>query len=127
MERMFLISTKPRFCFDKTGSVVNGNCYWICAQNKEEENLLLLIEGVCNSSIMTKYHDAKFTNKLYSGRRRYLSQYIEEYPIPNPESNASKQIISLVSKINKTPDCEEKNELASEVDKLVEKAFCLTD
>ena len=52
---------------------------------------------------------------------------IEEYPIPNPESNASKQIISLVSKINKTPDCEEKNELASEVDKLVEKAFCLTD
>lgn len=121
------ISTKPRFCFDKTGSVVNGNCYWICAQNKEEENLLLLIEGVCNSSIMTKYHDAKFTNKLYSGRRRYLSQYIEEYPIPNPESNASKQIISLVSKINKTPDSEEKNELASEVDKLVEKAFCLTD
>lgn len=121
------ISVKPRFCFDKTGAVVNGNCYWICAQNEEEENLLLLIEGVCNSSIMTKYHDAKFTNKLYSGRRRYLSQYIEEYPIPNPENNASKQIVLLVDRINKTSDDNEKSILASEVDKLVEVAFGLKD
>ena len=121
------ISVKPRFCFDKTGAVVNGNCYWICAQNEEEENLLLLIEGVCNSSIMTKYHDAKFTNKLYSGRRRYLSQYIEEYPIPNPDSDISRQIVLLVDKINNTSDNKEKDILASEVDKLVENAFGLTD
>lgn len=121
------ISVKPRFCFDKTGAVVNGNCYWICAQNEEEENLLLLIEGVCNSSIMTKYHDAKFTNKLYSGRRRYFSQYIEEYPIPNPNSNASRQIVLLVDRINNTSDDNEKNILASEVDNLVEVAFGLKD
>lgn len=121
------ISVKPRFCFDKTGAVVNGNCYWICAQNKVEENLLLLIEGVCNSSIMTKYHDAKFTNKLYSGRRRYLSQYIEEYPIPNPDSDISRQIVLLVDRINNTSDGKEKDILASEVDKLVENAFGLTD
>ncbi|MEE0084755.1 MAG: N-6 DNA methylase [Paludibacteraceae bacterium] len=121
------ISVKPRFCFDKTGAVVNGNCYWICAQNEVEENLLLLIEGVCNSSIMTKYHDAKFTNKLYSGRRRYLSQYIEEYPIPNPDSDISRQIVLLVDRINNTSDGKEKDILASEVDKLVENAFGLTD
>ena len=121
------ISVKPRFCFDKTGAVVNGNCYWICAQNEVEENLLLLIEGVCNSSIMTKYHDAKFTNKLYSGRRRYLSQYIEEYPIPNPDSDISRQIVLLVDRINNTSDAKEKDILASEVDKLVENAFGLTD
>lgn len=121
------ISAKPRFCFDNTGAVVNGNCYWICATTKEEENLLLLIEGVCNSSIMTKYHDSKFTNKLYSGRRRYLSQYIEEYPIPGPNCDASKQIILLVERLNNTSDNKEKEVLASEVDKLVEKAFGLTD
>ncbi len=121
------ISAKPRFCFDNTGAVVNGNCYWICATTKEEENLLLLIEGVCNSSIMTKYHDSKFTNKLYSGRRRYLSQYIEEYPIPDPNCDASKQIILLVERLNNTSDNKEKEVLASEVDKLVEKAFGLTD
>ena len=121
------ISVKPRFCFDKTGSVVNGNCYWICAKNEAEENLLLLIEGVCNSLIMTKYHDAKFINKLYSGRRRYLSQYIEEYPIPNPDSDISKQIVLLVDKINNTSDDKEKDILAFEIDKLVENVFGLTD
>ena len=121
------ISVKPRFCFDRTGAIVNGNCYWICANTSEEEDLLLLIEGVCNSSIMTKYHDSKFTNKLYSGRRRYLSQYIEEYPIPNPNSDASKQIISLVDKINNISDEKDKAVLALEVDKLVEKAFGLMD
>lgn len=121
------ISVKPRFCFDNTGAVVNGNCYWICATAKEEENLLLLIEGVCNSSIMTKYHDSKFTNKLYSGRRRYLSQYIEEYPIPDPNCDTSKQIILFVDRLNNTSDDKEKEVLASKVDKLVEKAFGLTD
>lgn len=121
------ISVKPRFCFDNSGAVVNGNCYWICAQTTEEESLLLLIEGVCNSSVMTKYHDSRFTNKLYSGRRRYLSQYIEEYPIPDPNSDCSKKIILFVSRINKTSDEREKRTLASEVDKLVEKAFGLTD
>lgn len=121
------ISVKPRFCFDKTGTVVNGNCYWICAKNEVEENLLLLIEGVCNSSIMTKYHDAKFTNKLYSGRRRYFSQYIEEYPIPNPDSDISKQIVLLVDRINNTSDDKEKDILASKIDKLVENAFGLMD
>ena len=121
------ISVKPRFCFDNSGAVVNGNCYWICAQTTEEESLLLLIEGVCNSSVMTKYHDSKFTNKLYSGRRRYLSQYIEEYPIPDPNSDCSKKIILFVSRINKTSDEREKRTLASGEDRLVEKAFGLTD
>lgn len=117
------ISIKPRFCLDKSGAVVNGNCYWICAQNKEEEELLLLIEGVCNSSIMTKYHDSKFTNKLYSGRRRYLSQYIEEYPLPNPNCEESKKIIQLTEKINQCFDSTELISLTTELDKWVEKAY----
>lgn len=121
------ISVKPRFCYDNSGAVVNGNCYWICAQTAAEESMLLLIEGVCNSSVMSRYHDAKFANRLYSGRRRYLSQYIEEYPVPDPGNDSSKQIIHLVDRINKTSDERERSLLASEVDKLVMKAFGLTD
>ena len=49
---------------------------------------------------MSKYHDLCFNNKLYSGRRRYLSQYIEKYPIPNPETQESRNIISLVKELN---------------------------
>ncbi len=121
------ISAWPRFCLDKSGAIVNGNCYWICAQSKEEERLLLLIAGVCNSSLMTKYHDSKFPNKLYSGRRRYLSQYIEEYPIPNPDSSASKRIIQLVNKIGWINDESKIKCISSEIDSLVEEAFGLRD
>lgn len=121
------ISVKPRFCFDDTGAIVNGNCYWICADNEVEEELLYLIEGVCNSSILTKYHDAKFTNKLYSGRRRYLSQYVEEYPIPNPSDTYSRQIIQLVKKINKLSNKEDIAKFAKDIDLLVEKAFGIRD
>ena len=56
-----------------------------------------------------------------------MSQYIEEYPIPDPNCDASKQIIVLVERLNNTSDNKEKEVLASEVDKLVEKAFGLTD
>ena len=121
------ISVRPRFCLDKSGAIVNGNCYWICAQSKEEEKLLLLMTGICNSTLMTKYHDSKFPNKLYSGRRRYLSQYIEEYPIPNPENTASKRIIKLVNEISQTFDEGRITALSSEIDSLVEVAFGLRD
>ena len=121
------ISVRPRFCFDESGAIVNGNCYWMCAQNEEERSLLLLIEGVSNSSVMIRYHDLCFNNKLYSGRRRYLAQYIEQYPIPSPELESSKQIVSLVEKLNCSSDACEKESLASEIDSLVKKSFGITD
>ncbi len=119
------ISVRPRFCFDESGALVNGNCYWMCAQNEDERNLLLLIEGVCNSDVMVKYHDLCFNNKLYSGRRRYLAQYIEEYPIPSPELDSSKRIISIVKQINITSDETQKSILSSEVNELVKISFGL--
>lgn len=119
------ISVKPRFCYDESGAIVNGNCYWICATNKDEKNLLFLIEGVCNSTLMEKYHDTKFNNKLYSGRRRYLSQYIEQYPMPDINSPESQQIVSLVQRINETKDSKEKEIIASQIDSLVYQAFGL--
>ena len=99
----------------------------MCAQNEEERSLLLLIEGVNNSSVMIKYHDLCFNNKLYSGRRRYLAQYIEQYPIPSPELESSKQIMSLVEKLNNSSDACEKKSLASEIDNLVKISFGITD
>lgn len=121
------ISVRPRFCFDESGAIVNGNCYWMFAQNEEERDLLLLIEGVSNSSVMIKYHDLCFNNKLYSGRRRYLAQYIEQYPIPSPELESSKQIVSLVERLNKSSDKDERDTLTSEIDRLVKISFAIKD
>lgn len=98
------ISLSPRFYFDKGGRIVNGNCYWIVAQDKKDIDKLLLIQGVANSKLMTKYHDLVFNNKLYSGRRRYFTQYVEKYPLPDFNSSVAKEIISIVKKLNEAHD-----------------------
>lgn len=121
------ISVRPRFCFDDSGAVVNGNCYWLCAQTEEEKELLFLIEGVSNSEVMIKYHDLCFNNKLYSGRRRYLTQYIEQYPMPDAKSEEAQGIIKRVKEINSTTDENRVKELSQEINTLVEMAFGLKD
>ena len=116
------ISVDARFSYDNSGAIVNGNCYWIVAQTEYENNLLFLIQGVANSELMSKYHDLCFNNKLYSGRKRYLSQYIERYPIPCPDSVYSIKIIEIVKKLNVSCDslCDS---LMEELNDNVNKAF----
>jgi type I restriction-modification system DNA methylase subunit len=118
------ISIDARFYYDENGSVVNGNCYWIVAQTEHEKELLFLIQGIANSDLMSRYHDLCFNNKLYSGRRRYFSQYIEKYPIPNPKNESSKQIIEIVKKLNKLSALnEDVSTLEKELNNQVNKAF----
>lgn len=121
------ISIKPRFCYDESGAIVNGNCYWICAETEDDKELLWLIEGVANSELMIRYHDLCFNNKLYSGRRRYLSQYIEQYPMPNPQSEAAKEIVRLVKQINAANDENQLTILSSQLNDWVKEAFMVQD
>jgi len=86
--------------------------------------LLLLIQGVANSYLMAQYHDLCFNSKLYSGRRRYFSQYIEKYPMPNPNNNISKQIIEVVKKLNELSALnQDVTELETKLNKLVNQSF----
>ncbi len=118
------ISVDARFYYDENGSVVNGNCYWIVAQTEQQKELLYLIQAVANSYLMSRYHDLCFNNRLYSGRRRYFSQYIEKYPIPNPNSESSKQLIEIVKQLNKLSALNrDVSELEKELNNFVEKAF----
>lgn len=117
------ISLSPRFYFDKGGRIVNGNCYWIVAQDKRDIDKLLLIQGVANSKLMTKYHDLVFNNKLYSGRRRYFTQYVEKYPLPDFNSSIAKEIIALVKKLNEAQDKELISQLENSLEIKVSKAF----
>tara|TARA_R110002050_G_scaffold201841_1_gene336979 strand:- start:24764 stop:26485 length:1722 start_codon:yes stop_codon:yes gene_type:complete len=117
------ISLKPRFYFDEKSKIVNGNCYWILAENENDVDKLLLIQGIANSNLMTKYHDLNFSNKLYAGRRRYFSQYVEQYPLPNLKSPHSIEIIEVVKELNKTSnECEIKL-LENRLEELVARAF----
>lgn len=120
------ISIEARFSYDESGAIVNGNCYWFVAQTKEEKELLFLIQGVCNSELMAQYHDLCFNNKLYSGRRRYFSQYIEKYPIPDPKSKYAQKIIAIVKALNYQSDLDSEA-LSLELNHCVKEAFGIKD
>lgn len=90
------ISATPKFFFTSEHSIVNGNCYWLTLRQGLPNDYLFLILGIVNSRLMTQYHDLAFNNKLYSGRRRYLTQYIEKYPIPNIKNPHATELIELV-------------------------------
>lgn len=116
------ISATPRFYFDEGGKIANGNCYWIVAEREEDIDKLLLIQGVANSNLMTKYHDLVFNNKLYAGRRRYLTQYVERYPLPDADSEVARNIVKTVKKLNNSAE-EKIPDLEKELEVMVAYAF----
>ena len=93
------ISKQPEFWLDETGAIVNGDCYWIDIDETVCEETVYLALAIANSKFIEKYYDAKFNTKLYSGKRRYMAQYVEQFPIPFPNSPAAKQATELVKKI----------------------------
>ena len=117
------ISLLPRFYFDGGGKLVNGNCYWIAAEEDDSIEKLLLIQGIANSKLMTKYHDLVFNNKLYSGRRRYFTQYVEKYPLPDFNSVIAKSIIKIVKKLNTEGNLENISLLEEQLEIKVAEAF----
>jgi len=117
------ISPYPRFCFDNGGKIVNGNCYWIVGMHDNDSEKLLLIQGIANSKLMTKYHDLVFNNKLYSGRRRYFTQYVEKYPLPDFNSHAAKEIVGIVKKLNHSHTEKTTKELEHQLEIKVAESF----
>jgi len=85
------ISEHPTFWMDKEGTIVNGDCYWLINDNDNmPENILWLVLAVANSHFIEDFYDIKFQNKLYSNRRRFITQYVEQFPIPDPNLADSK-------------------------------------
>lgn len=120
------ISPDARFFWDAKGSIVDGNCYWITTNGPADEELLLFILGVANSALISRYHDLAFQNKLYSQRRRHLTQYVTEYPLPDRYAPASRQSVKLVRRlVNESLTSKERQRLEAKIDALVAKAFGL--
>jgi hypothetical protein len=67
------ISEKPTCWIDLTGAVVNGDCYWMIPTRSEDSDLLWLALAVGNSRFIEAFYDHKFNNKLYAGRRRFMT------------------------------------------------------
>lgn len=119
------ISERPTFWIDLDGSVVNGDCYWLAASRQDDSDLLWLAAAVANSTFAEAFYDHRFNNKLYAGRRRFITQYVEQFPLPDPALPHSKDIIALAKAIYQANHAPEAQDMERELDKLVWRAFGL--
>ncbi len=119
------ITDKPVFWIDMDGDIVNGECYWLQCENKGEQDLLWLALAVANSTFIEAFYDHRFNNKLYAGRRRFITQYVELFPLPNPESGKAKTIIAMAKDIYQETPSVEAEQLAARLDALVWRVFGL--
>ncbi|WP_327147745.1 Eco57I restriction-modification methylase domain-containing protein [Nocardia sp. NBC_01329] len=121
------ISDRPRFALDRSGAVVNGDCYWISLADlgggAGAEDLACLMMGVANSSLGLRYYDAVCGNRLYSGRRRWITQYVSRLPLPDPGTPAATAIVCRVRALAEEPETGAAGQ--EELDELVHRAFAL--
>ena len=117
------IAEEPTFWIDLEGSVVNGDCYWLACQDPAKTDLLWLAAAVANSTFIEHFYDIKFHNKLYAGRRRFITQYVEKFPLPDPESALGKNIIAKSKRIYECIASDEAEQLEQELDGMIWEAF----
>jgi SAM-dependent methyltransferase len=93
------ISEQPMFALDTSGAVVNGDCYWITVREGLSTDWLWLMLAVANSSLVSRYYDAVMHNKLYSGKRRFITQYVSDFPLPSLDTIASREAVAMVKRM----------------------------
>jgi adenine-specific DNA-methyltransferase len=118
------ISEYPRFFLDRSGAVVNGDCYWITLRDGVDPDWLFLMLAVANSTFITRYYDSVYHNKLYSGRRRFMTQYVGGFPLPSLETKYGQGIVQLVARVVRLGKVIYATE--KEIDTLVWRAFGLS-
>jgi SAM-dependent methyltransferase len=118
------ISEKPRFAIDSSGAVVNGDCYWISCEDLPSMDLAYLMLAVANSSLGVRFYDIACGNRLYSGRRRWITQYVAKLPLPDPASVPARRAAELARRLS-DPDAAAGSSQAAlaELDDLIGRAF----
>lgn len=119
------ISERPTFWLDLEGTVVNGDCYWLSSDHPNQEDLLWLAAAVANSTFAEAFYDHRFHNKLYSGRRRFITQYVEQFPLPDPRTDLASQIIAGAKAIYDAAGSTKATTLEAELDRMVWASFGL--
>lgn len=116
------ISVEARFAIDRSGAVVNGDCYWISLADIGSEDIALLMLAVANSSLGKRFYDEVCGNKLYSGRRRWMTQYVSRLPLPDPQTEVASQLIQATRKLVDSKSVPDQGAL-ERIDELVDAAF----
>ncbi|WP_280498824.1 N-6 DNA methylase [Nocardia cyriacigeorgica] len=118
------ISATARFALDRSGAIVNGNCYWMSVPDIGGDELAYLMLAVANSRLGLRFYDEVCGNRLYSGRRRWMTQYVARLPLPAPECAAAREIIALVADVLAAGAVPSAQQCAA-IDELLDAAFGL--
>lgn len=105
------ISARPRFFLDETGAIVNGDCYWLSCVDRSPQEIALAL-AVANSSFALRYYDLCCGNRLYAGRRRFITQYLEELPLPAVTNEGLCEIAAWVDQLRAAKPVAEPEEMA---------------
>ena len=116
------IAEEPQFWIDLSGTVINGDCYWMVAGDGDED-LLWLALAVGNSRFICDFYDRRFNNKLYAGRRRFITQYVTQFPLPDPGFWSSRELIRLAREAYEQVGAPQMEERQAYLDELVYGAF----
>lgn len=116
------ISDSPCFFLDDSNDIVRGECFWLKKNEGISDDIIYLALAVANSRFIEKYYDIVFNNKLYASRRRFISQYVGRFPIPNPHDELSIKIISAVKRIYENPEVYDED-YKFNIDSMIEKVF----
>ena len=88
-----------------------------------EADWLLLVLAVANSTFVTRYYDTRFHNKLYAGRRRFMTQYVREFPLPDIDEAISQRIIEQVRRLVAGSVGDASVDVEREIDAMVWESF----
>ncbi|MBC8011149.1 MAG: N-6 DNA methylase [Burkholderiales bacterium] len=117
------ISERPVFAMSLGGEIIQGDCYWLAAESDAKADWLWLALAVANSRFIEAYYDHAFNNRLYAGRRRFLTQYVERFPLPDPQTEASREIVRLVKRAYEHTPGAAADQLAEQLEGLIAQAF----
>ena len=120
------IAADPTFWLDLDGMVVNGDCYW-WVPNTANQSLLWLATAVGNSRFIADFYDNCFNNRLYAGHRRFMAQYVRQFPLPDPQRDISQSICQAAMRAYQENGEAEASHLWREIDDLVRRSFGVTD
>lgn len=120
------ISVEPVFWMDTDGGVVNGECYWLRCEKNVPQDLLWLALAVANSTFIEFFYDKCFNNKLYAGRRRFMAQYVEQFPLPDPMRVEAREMVAIVKEIHAQTPSATAELMAQDLDARVWQIFGLS-
>jgi adenine-specific DNA-methyltransferase len=122
------ITETSKFFVVESGWIVNGDCYWAKLLPGKPDFWLLVMLAVANSSFIHKFYDVAFHNKLYAGRRRFMSQYVNRFPLP--KLDRAGDILALMPQLlhaSSTRDAAEVARLQPQLDGMIWQAFGLAE